>query len=551
MYFSFYGLKEKPFQISTDPRFLWLGEKHKEALATLRYGILDNKGFLLLTGDVGTGKTTLINALLNIIGNETVVATVPDPNLEKLDFYNYIGHAFKLGKEFTSKGTFLVYFSDFLHETYNKGKKILLIIDEAQRIHQELLEEIRLLSNFERQDTKLLNIFFVGQIEFNSILLHPENRAIRQRITVNYNIEPLTADETEEYIQHRLKIAGCTKKLFNTGALKAIFAFSKGYPRLINIICDRALLTGYVEEAKTINAHIVKECAAELQIPGNKSLSSRHSLRTDPGAAGRRENPPLDEQGTKGPSIVAFMFLLVALIGLAGGGLYYYQFQQRPFLTANTPEASPSQPLHHPVEEASRPSAPSFSAAPAEKALQQMESDKNNGAQPETEGNNMQPSQPPSVKSEQDVTVEKPSVEAVQTLEAPISPKPHEQETNNTVLSPIDLANQKLVINFGVDSILPTDESLLELSQFADRIMEEAPHARITIKGYTDSTGAEQYNTKLSEFRANVVKGFLVGRGISTRQIISVGMGSKNPISSNATRQGRITNRRVEVEVSP
>lgn len=163
MYLSHYNLSLKPFQISTDPKFLWLGENHKEAFATLKYGIMDNKGFLLLTGDVGTGKTTLINALINSLGSNVIAATIPDPNLEKLDFFNYIAKAFRIDKKFSGKGEFLIYFEQFLNAAYSKNKKVLLVIDESQRLNHVLLEEIRLLSNIEKQNTKLLNIFFVGQ----------------------------------------------------------------------------------------------------------------------------------------------------------------------------------------------------------------------------------------------------------------------------------------------------------------------------------------------------------------------------------------------------
>jgi len=190
MYLSFYGLKENPFQISTNPRFLWLGEKHQEALAALRYGILDNKGFLLLTGDVGTGKTTLINALLASLEDDVVAETIPDPGLKQLDLYHYIAEIFDIKGQFSSKGKFLVIFSRFLHSMHAKGKKVVLIIDEAQRLSPALLEEIRLLSNIEKPETKLINIFFVGQSEFNAALLREENRALRQRITVNYDIPP-------------------------------------------------------------------------------------------------------------------------------------------------------------------------------------------------------------------------------------------------------------------------------------------------------------------------------------------------------------------------
>jgi general secretion pathway protein A len=268
MYLSFYKLKAKPFQISTDPEFLWLGEKHKEAFATLKYGILDSKGFLLLTGDVGTGKTTLINALVNSLGDHITVATIPDPNLGRLDFFKFIAGAFKINKKIGSKGSFLVHLGHFLHSAFKENKKVLLIIDEAQRLNHKLLEEIRLLSNIERQDTKLINIFFVGQNEFNDVLLENRNRALKQRITLNYNIDPLTESETGEYIRHRLKVAGSERKIFSSDAIREIFYFSKGYPRLINILCDHAMLTGYVVEKNKIKSDIIKECAQELRIPG-------------------------------------------------------------------------------------------------------------------------------------------------------------------------------------------------------------------------------------------------------------------------------------------
>lgn len=230
MYRSFYGLTLKPFQISSDPKFLWLGEKHREALAVLKYGILDNRGFLLLTGDVGTGKTTLINALVNSLGPDTLLAHVPDPGLTVMDFFNYIASAFHMEEHFDTKGDFLVRFRQFLEKSFSSQKQVLLIIDEAQRLDTQLLEEIRLLSNIELQQSKLINIFFVGQDEFNDILSRRENRALRQRMTLNYHIDPLTEEETGHFIKHRLKVAGTEKKIFTATAISEIFAFSGGIP---------------------------------------------------------------------------------------------------------------------------------------------------------------------------------------------------------------------------------------------------------------------------------------------------------------------------------
>ena len=241
MYLNHYNLKLKPFEESPDPKFFWLSEKHKEAFACLRYGIQENKAFLLLNGDIGTGKTSLINYFLHANQMDAIVATIPDPDLSSLDFFKLIAKQFNINIEFDTKGDFLNQFEPFLYETFSDQKKAVLIIDEAQRLNQRLLEQIRLLSNIEKKDVKLINIFFVGQNEVINIIKDEKNKALRQRLTVHYTIEPLTEPETKQYIQHRIKVDGAEKVLFDNEAVHEIYSFSKGYPRLINIICDRSL----------------------------------------------------------------------------------------------------------------------------------------------------------------------------------------------------------------------------------------------------------------------------------------------------------------------
>jgi general secretion pathway protein A len=359
MYLSYYNLESKPFQMSTDPDFLWLGEKHKEALATLKYAIVENKGILAMTGDVGTGKTTLINALIQSLGDDTLAATIYDPSLGVLEFFNIISFAFNMGRTFHGKGEFLIYFKQFLKEVRAQNKKVLLIIDEAQRISNELLEEVRLLSNLEDEYIRLLNIFFVGQNEFIDILKEYKNRALRQRITLSYHIEPLTLSETEVYIRHRLKISGAKAHIFTSDAVQEIFSFSNGYPRLINIICDHALLSGYVREILIITADIIKECKEELQISnlnmGQDTYISDDESETirkgsvirqgDDESVDETESPPkipviqraesARHKKKLSSSAMVTRIILLVTVGLVAGYVFY-----SPVKTRTTPSSS-------------------------------------------------------------------------------------------------------------------------------------------------------------------------------------------------------------------
>ncbi|MGA8242183.1 MAG: AAA family ATPase [Desulfobacterales bacterium] len=267
MYLAHFKLREKPFQLNTDPRFLWLGRQHQEALATLRYGIHENKGLLLLTGDIGTGKTALISALVDrLVDDNVVVAKLPDPDLDRNDFFFLVSHSFGIHHRVQDKETFTEAFDHFLERTCEQGQKALLIVDEAQIMSTEILEEVRLLSNMECRSTKLLNIILVGQNAFNQLLYKPENRAIRERITISYNLQPLTEAETEAYIAHRLKIAGTEAKIFTDDAVREIHAFSSGFPRQINSICDLALVLGFGKNAMEIDSRMIAACKERMCI---------------------------------------------------------------------------------------------------------------------------------------------------------------------------------------------------------------------------------------------------------------------------------------------
>ncbi|HSO59418.1 MAG TPA: AAA family ATPase [Desulfobacterales bacterium] len=266
MYRSYYHLSAKPFQISTDPRFLWLGDDHKEALANFRYGLAEGSGYVVLVGATGTGKTTLINALLATLSERVLVANINHPTLDVAEFLAFVARTYDPTAAVTSKADCLHFFITFLHQSHADGKRVLLVIDEAHRLSTEVLEETRLLSNIEQAGRKLIHIFFVGQPELLHTLRSPACRALRQRVTLFYHLQPLSAAESGKYITRRLRVAGGEERIFTDKAVQAIHALSRGYPRQINKLCDRALLTGFVKEKTLIDARTIHECAREIRL---------------------------------------------------------------------------------------------------------------------------------------------------------------------------------------------------------------------------------------------------------------------------------------------
>ena len=208
MYLKHYGLSRRPFKLSSDPDFLWTGEKHRTALEALKDGILENKGFVLLTGEVGTGKTTLVNAFPKLNEIATISVTIPDPGMDPLDFCNFLANEFKMNRKFARKDDFVRDFKSFLLRSFASYKKVLVIIDEAQRLDYVLLEEIRQMAGIEMAGRRLLKVFFVGQPEFCDMLMDERGAAVRDEIVAAFNIEPLDARETTEYINYRLAVAG-------------------------------------------------------------------------------------------------------------------------------------------------------------------------------------------------------------------------------------------------------------------------------------------------------------------------------------------------------
>jgi len=275
MYTSFFGLNEKPFSITPDPRYLFMSERHGEALAHLVYGVTESGGFIQLTGEVGTGKTMLVRTLLlNRMPANANVAVVLNPQLSAREFL--ISICEELGVAVPEDRTSIKALIDTLNKhllyAHANGRRTILMVDEAQNLAPDVLEEVRLLTNLETSKQKLLQIILIGQEELRDLLARYDLRQLAQRITGRYHLEPLSRDETADYIEHRLKVAGALGEIFGAGAKREVFRHSQGVPRLINVICDRALLGAYSSGNHRVNRRMIKRAAAEIT---GKSASVR------------------------------------------------------------------------------------------------------------------------------------------------------------------------------------------------------------------------------------------------------------------------------------
>ena len=267
MYCEYFGFAKRPFELTPDPAFLYLGEAHREGLATLVYGVQSRKGFVLITGEVGTGKTTLIHALLGQLDSTAACAFIFNPRLEPLEFFHVLFNDLGIETPCRTKSEYLLELNSFLITRLEKNEPTLLIIDEAQNLSVEMLEEIRLLSNLETPTSKLIQIILVGQPELRDLLARPELRQLRQRIALRHQLRPFDEREICDYVGERLARAGYSgRDLFKPAALKDLYNVTGGIPRLVNSVCDLALLLAYSRQKTVLDAALIREAAADLEL---------------------------------------------------------------------------------------------------------------------------------------------------------------------------------------------------------------------------------------------------------------------------------------------
>ena len=346
MYAKFFGLNEKPFSITPDPRYLFLGPRHAEALAHLLYGVTESGGFIQLTGEVGTGKTTVVRSLLEQLPEHTDVALVLNPRLSPREFLLTICDELHIEvPDRSSTKSIIDALNQRLLEAHAAGRRVVLIVDEAQNLSTDVLEQIRLLTNLETAKQKLLQIILIGQPELRELLARNDLRQLAQRITGRYHLEPLEAEELQAYVRHRLEVAGSRAQIFSAGALRVLHQSSSGIPRLVNVIADRALLGAWSQEEPNISAKMARKAAHEVF--GERV---KRRARRSPGATAL---------------LLSLAAVAIAVVTVAGTTLFLQRLETPPVATpaasANRADAMP--PAMMPVIRPSPVAQPAQSAA--------------------------------------------------------------------------------------------------------------------------------------------------------------------------------------------
>ncbi|MDH3882972.1 MAG: AAA family ATPase [Desulfobacterales bacterium] len=544
MYSNFFGFSVKPFKLTPDPRFLYLNEGLREVLATLVYGIQERRGFIIIVGEPGTGKTTLLNAAQDQFDENIKVAFILNTSLAFKDMLHMALVDLNLAKteESLTKRKAIQRLNEFALKQNENGGNVALIIDEAQNLNRHSLENLRLLSNLETHQHKLVQIILAGQPELDITLYKPELRQLVQRIGLRSRTTALCEKDAYEYIQHRLKVAGYKgPQLFGNKAKKSIWSYSQGIPRTINILCDNSLLAGYSLERKRIDSAIVEEAIQDLSYKplaesfedSADSEQNNHIFQMERGTD-NIDKPTIaqEEQSNANP-------------GISPKGYIISENMENLFFANDKQSSKPGKAN---IEVGSVEQVKSESVVVTKKQLKI-------GASifialiviPLIIAGN----QFLKLDNRDSVTVyQNDSTSKLDTEKAPSLPYRKLSLVKSDTERPPSLSfpDDHLVIYFNDNSFEISETSLGILNRLAKHIINKQ-ETKLLITGYTDSTGPKSYNIAISKRRAETVKNYLMKKGVKLSKITTAGLGAQDFVASNETENDRRLNRRVEIDL--
>lgn len=517
MYLDHYNLKKKPFQINSNKRSLWLGGSLKEVALALKKAIVIDKGIIVLYGNTGTGKSSLISRVEQSLARHYIIAKFSNPDIDYFKFFKLLSEQFKITKKFDTKSAFLVNFRNFLRKTFANKKHILLIFDDAHRFKADILKELAFFTDIEMVNEKMIAILLVGDNMMLELLKNEDLKEVSDKITKKFKIHPLIKIETNKYINYRLKIAGAKRKIFEEETIQEIHSYSQGNLRLIDTICDHALRVSYANGLNMVTAEVVKKCRKELIRKFSAKKRTNHLKVLYKNKHNHKPHQTyLSASSAARPWSMAFA---IVLFFLAGFFVYFFEMEKFHSWTLEeiVPQSNNFPGLENKTE--SQKFNPDTKSLNAEKELDLAQITK-----------------PPPIKF-------------VEKLKTPKFASENQQTDKVNIIrnqGKSTLFNKKLIIYFKHNSNAFAKDAFEILDNIAG-FMIENPDTKIVIKGYSDSSGPYSFNVTISKHRANSVKSYLLARRIAPERIESFGMGPEKPLHSNKTLEGRKLNRRVEI----
>jgi len=541
MYLEHYNLKEKPFQINTNKRYLWLGGSLKEVALTLKNAIEVDKGIIVLYGDTGTGKSSLISWVEQSLAGHCIIATFSNPDIDYFDFFKLLSEQFKIKKKFDTKSAFLVNFRNFLRETFETKKQVILVFDEAHKFSTDILKELAFFADIELVNEKMISILLVGDKMILELLKNESLKEVSEKITVKSQTHPLVESETNKYINYRLGIAGAKRKIFEKEAIQEIHSYSQGNLILINKICDHALRVGYANGLNMVTADVIKKSRKELirefyAVKRTKDLKLLYKYKHNQ----KPQQPNLSISSSPSLWSIACAIVLVFLTGF-----FFYFFEREKFSGWTLEELVPQ---GHNFSELKNKDYFSLGPVSGNKNAISLYAENKIDTQKLNEDSEIL-----NAKKEEDL----PLIPKLKLIEPVEKSKTKKYSSENQRTGKVNIIqdeekksffNKKLIIHFEHNSNALSKDAFQVLGTVA-RLMMENPDTKVVIKGYSDSSGPHSFNVTISRHRANSVKSYLLARKIAPERIASFGMGPKKPLYSNKTFEGRKLNRRVEIEL--